>query len=261
MKQAQFIYNTFVISKWRYASFLQPFNRTVRQRLDGLDAGFISVTLLACRTRGTGNRHSSLPTLRALARLPSPQHRRKADAHAYVARLIRIVHDEVSPQETKSRARAALSVIPQLPTFQELVPDAEHPWTPAQARKKMEEEWRRASQTSSRPVPPPSPGPCYSPPALRLKDAWAVALAARYHCSTFPIFHRPVPREGPRNLRGRRPRPMYEKAQRSHDENAALATLVLLHSSTCSVQELAAITEALRVLRPREKWAHQPGSA
>ena len=255
MKEAHFIYNTFVISKWSYASFLQPFLPAAAKRLDGLDAGFLSATIIACRTRGTGARRSNLHALRALARLPSPQHRREAGANRYVVRLHRIVKDDVAPTQTKDRATAALAALSQLPTFRDLVPDIDRPWTTAEARADQVDEWFRATYSTSRPVPPPGPGAMFYPPALRLKDTWAVALAAKYHCSTFPILQRALTREGPRTRSGNRLRPLYEKAQRTHAEDAALAVLPLLHSSTCSVSELSAITEALRTLRPREKWS------
>ena len=260
MKHATFVYNTFVVSRWTYAAFLQPFTVEMRNRLDAIDAGFISATLIACRTQGTGNMHSSLKTLRSIARLPSPQLRRQADAHRYVDRLHKITHDEKAHTNTKHRAAAALAALPQVTGFDALVPDLTQPRTRQDYRTALSTEWQRATQISCRPVPPPAPGPFYYPPALRLKDAWAVALASRYHCSTFPLFHRPMPREGPRTSRGSRPKPLYEKAVRTDDENEALATLALLHKPTCTANELAAVTQALRTLRPREKWARQPPS-
>ena len=94
-KQALYVYDTFVVSRWTYASFLQPYTSALAHRLDSIDAGFLSATLIACRTKGTGKRRSTLPILRrALSRLPSPAHRRKSQAHRYVRRLHRLIADD-----------------------------------------------------------------------------------------------------------------------------------------------------------------------
>lgn len=134
MHHALYVYNNFVVSRWTYASFLQPYTTTVRSRLDGIDAGFLSATLIACRIRGTGKRHSTLNTLRALARIPSPQLRRQVDAHRYVSRLHRIGNDDTSSPNTKRHEAAALAALPSVPGFSDLVPDIGHPWTPQDRR-------------------------------------------------------------------------------------------------------------------------------
>lgn len=257
-KQALYVYDTFVVSRWTYASFLQPYTPALAHRLGSIDAGFLSATLIACRAKGTGKRRSTLPILRALSRLPSPSHRRKSQAHRYVRRLHRLIADDEAPTKARDRAKAALAALPTIPGFNALVPDLDDPWDAETEKAEMVEEWRGATQASRRPVPPPAPGPGYLLPALRLKEKWAVALAARYHCSTFPILHRQLPRQGPRNHSSNRPRPLYDKAVTSHEENAALATLALLQRPTCTSADLRHITAALHVLRPRERWAHRP---
>lgn len=95
---------------------------------------------------------------------------------------------------------------------------------------------------------------------MRLREKWAVALAARYHCSTFSILNRPFPLQVPRNKRGAPLKSVYEREVLVPQKNAAMATLALLHRPICTPQDFAAITKALHTLLPREKWAHQTPS-
>ena len=259
VRHAYNLYNTFVVSRWTYAAFLQPLTSTTEFRLNSIDAAFISSILVACRAIGTGRRRSMLPTLRALLRIPSPALRRKCLAHRYTARLLSMCQDKSVPALARKRARAALEALPQVPAFLGLVPDLAHPWGPEQETAARADEWRRAGMRTKRPVPDPTPG-AYYPPAVHLHDPWAKALAARYHCATFPILTRTVARQGPRRPNGRPVPPLHERAQLTPQEKSALADLSLLHRSTCTPAELATITQALRALRPREKWARQPRS-
>ena len=256
VRLAYSVYSTFVVSRWTYAAFLQPFTQSTATRLDAIDAAFISSVLVACRVAGPRRSRSKLPTLRALLRMPSPALRRQVLAHRYAARLLRISLDSSTPALPRSRARAAWEALALVPSFPKLVPDPSHPWGPHEVQAAREEEWRCASLRSKRPVPPPVTG-CFYPPAVRLRAPWAIALAARYHCATFPILSRPVSRQGPRRPNGRPLTPLYERAQLTEREHSALKDLTLLHRPSCSAQELGAITRALHALRPREKWARQ----
>ena len=260
IRHARMIYDNFIVSKWSYACFLQPVTDETLKRLNGLDAGFLSAVNATVRTKATGNRRAALPIMRALARLPSPMLRRQALAHSYAARLLRITSDPKSPSASRTRAHNAQKALQQIPSFLALVPDPCSPWTAEHARAAREKEWARASQLISRPVPPPGWGRTYYPPAMRLKDAWARNLALRYHCNTFPLLHRALPRAGPRPLRGRRLKPLTEVAMLSTAERGALTTLKHLHNANCSDTTLAAISAALVTLRPRDAWARSPRS-
>lgn len=217
-------------------------------------AAFISSVLVACRVAGTGRRCSTLPTLRALLRMPSPALRRKLLALRYTARLHRLCNDSAAPNLSRQRARAALQALPQVPTYPSLVQDSANSWDPDQEKAARETEWRTAGLRTKRAVPPPTRD-APDPPAVRLRDAWAIALEARYHCATFPILHRTVPRHGPRRPNGRPVPPLHERVQLTPQEKAALADLSLLHRPTCTKSQLATITQALRTLRPKERWA------
>lgn len=217
LRLAYSVYTTFVISRWTYAAFLQPLTQTTASRLDAIDAAYISSVLVSCRVAGPRRSRSKLPTMRALLRLPSPALRRKVLAHRYAARLLRISRDSSTPAVSRARARAAWEALPLVPSFPQLVPDPSQPWGPHEAQVAREAEWRRASLRSKRPVPPPVKG-ALCPPAVRLRAPWASALAARYHCATFPILSRPVPRQGPRRSNGRPITPLYERAQLTERE-------------------------------------------
>ena len=255
IRHARMIYDTFIVSKWSYACFLQPLSEGTLMRLNGLDAGFLSAVTATVRTREKGNRRAALPIMRAIARLPSPQHRRQVLAHSYAARLIRIIRDPKAPSTSRIRAQNAHRALEQIPAFLVLVPNPHSPWKAEHIRAAREKEWARASQLLSRPVPPPGRGRTYYPPAMRLQDAWARNLAMRYHCNTFPILHRALPRAGPRPLRGRRLKPITEVAMLTTGERDALATLKKLLNADCTNNALAAITAALSTLRPRDTWA------
>lgn len=255
IRHARMIYDTFVVSTWSYACFLQPMSEATLMRLNGLDAGFLSAVNATVRTREKGHRRAALPIMRAIARLPSPQHRRQALAHSYAARLIRIIQNPKAPSASRTRAQNAQKALRKIPSFLTLVPNPSSPWKAIDIREAREKEWARASQLLSRPVPPPGRGRTYFPPAMRLKDAWARNLAMRYHCNTFPILHRSLPRAGPRTLRGRRLNPLTEVAMLTAAERHALATLKHLLSADCTSNTLAVITAALSTLRPRDAWA------
>ena len=255
MRHARMIYDTFIVSKWTYACFLQPITPETLQRLHGLDAGFLSATTAAVYTSAKGRRRAALPVMRSLARLPSPMLRRQMLAHAYVTRLLRVIADPALPSNSRQRARNAHSALKQISSFVELVPDLNSPWKRIDARTAREQEWNRASQLSARPVPPPGRHSTYYPPAMRLRQAWARNLATRYHCNSFPILHRSVQRAGPRPLRGRRPKPLTEAAVLTEAERNALRTLKHLHKADCTNAELAMIETALTTLRPRDAWA------
>lgn len=130
---ATFLYDTFIVALWTYASFLQSFSPTTQEMLDAVDAGFISATILACRVSGKAKRLSTLPVLRALLRIPTPGLRRQILAHRYVARLIRITRDSATAANVRLRAQAAkdaLSLtgpVAQVPGLRDLVPDFDHP--------------------------------------------------------------------------------------------------------------------------------------
>lgn len=189
MRLAKSLYLTFVVSRWTYGGFLQSFTQKTASRLDAVDAAFISSVLVACRTSGTRGRRLMLPTMRALLRLPSPALGRKILANRYTARLHRNTDDNSVPGLGRTRARTALRALPQVPTHPVLVPDTAHPWGSVQEKAAQEEEWRNAGLRTKRPLPLPREGSLYS--TVRLRDAWARALAARYHCAPFPILHRP----------------------------------------------------------------------
>ena len=255
IRHARMIYDTFIVSKWSYACFLQPVSEDTLMRLNGLDAGFLSMVNATVRARRKGPRRAALPTMRAIARLPSLQHRRQALAHSYAARLLRIITDPKTRSVPRTRAIQAHEALAQIPSFVAVVPDPSHPWQKEQARAALEKEWARASQMSSRPVPPPGGGRAHYPPAMRLRRAWARNLAMRYHCNTFPLLHRALPRAGPRPQRGRRPKPLTEAAVLTTAERSALRTLQNLQNADCTTAQLARIEDALSTLRSRDAWA------
>ena len=168
LSHATFLYDTFIVSKWTYASFLQPLTITTLARLNAIDAGFISATLLACRVAGKAKRRSTLPVLRALLRIPSPALRRQILAHQYVARLGRLTTDPKTSQPIRYRAQAARQALPQVPGLAALVPDFARPWDRNQVKQACADEWQRATRFSRRKIPGPVPGR-HLPPAARLR--------------------------------------------------------------------------------------------
>lgn len=229
-------------------------------RLHAIDAGYISSVLLACRVSGAGRRRSTLPLLRSVLRISSPELRRQIIAHRYVARLNRVAKDDKLHPTTRTRAQAAREALPRVPGLLALVPDLDNPWSHDLVNQARTAEWRRASLHTRRPVPPPAQGPNFLPPAARLCEQWARALAARYHCTTFPILHRALPRAGPRPQSGKPVAPLHDRAVLSLAEQSAMTTLELLHEAHCTPHQLAEITTALRTLRPRERWSRPQGA-
>lgn len=259
LSHARMIYDTFIVSKWTFACFLQPITEETLKRLNALDAGFLSATTATVRITARGRRRAMLPVMRALARLPSPLLRRKLLAHAYTRRLLSTITDLKLPSNSRTRARnahcALLQLVVELPAFLALVPDPSHPWQPEDIRAEREREWARAGQLISRPVPPRGRSPKYYPPAVHLCHAWATNLATRYHCNSFPILHRALPHAGPRPLRGRRPKPLTDTAVLTPAERGALRSLDLLQNAECTNAQLATIEKALSILRTRDAWA------
>lgn len=252
---ARMVYDTFIVAKWTYAVFLVPFTDTSRRAADGLDAALISATVVKCRAvTGRGTR-PALPMLRAVTRLPSPDLRRQAAAHSFTARMLALSTDDDIPQHTRAKASATCSALSKIPAFRDLVSDPTKPWSRKDAHAARTREWDRASAGLARPVPPPGHGGHYYPPAMRLRPAWARNLAARYHVSTFPILHRPVPRAGPRRRNARALTPLREKAVLTAAETDALETLKLLHRTSTTNRQLIDIVAALETLRPRDAWA------
>lgn len=103
----------------------------------------------------------------------------------------------LSTQPTNTRRRASsalLASLPHIPGMRVLVPDLQRSWTRKEEGDAKAAECQRMAQLSRRPAPPPSTRPTLLPPAMRLQEKWPAALGARYHCFTFPIVHRPLPR-------------------------------------------------------------------
>ena len=252
---ARMVYDAFIVAKWAYAVFLVPFTATSRRAADGLDAALISATVVSCRAvAGRGSR-PSLPMLRAVMRLPSPDLRRQSAANAFAARMLALSTGADVPQHARSKASATCAALSRNPAFLALVPDPAKPWSKKDVHAAGAKEWSRASAGLARPVPPPGRGVHYYPPAMRLRPAWARNLAARYHANTFPILHRPVTRAGPRRKNARALAPLREKAVLTATESNALDTLKLLHCTETTHRQLPAIVAALETLRPRDAWA------
>ena len=252
---AKMVYETFIVAKWTFAVFLVPFTDASRRAADGLDAALITATVVKCAaTPGRGSR-PTLPILRAVTRLPSPDLRRKTAAHEFAARMLALSTGGDIPPHTRAKAHATRAALSRIPGFLYLVPDPEQPWKKKDVLAARAAEWRRATAGLARPVPPPHGGAHYLPPAMRLRPHWARNLAARYHANTFPILHRPVPRAGPRRRNARALAPLREKAILTREEAAAMETLKLLHRADIQNRQLPAIVTALETLRPRDSWA------
>lgn len=260
LRQTTFIYDTFVVSRWTYAVFLQPCDKSTDASLQALDARFISTVLVPCRVEGPARRRSLLPILRAILRLPSPQLRRQLMAHRYVTQLHRLQLNTRKLELARERARDALAVIDRVPGFSALVPDKTAPWVRQNQQLALKAEWHNATAHAKRSVPDPGSRRHWYPPAARLADDWARALAARYHCNTFPILHRSLRRQGPPDKNAKRPQPINDAAVLTPAEKLALTALQLLHHAEATTQHLRDITAALRTLRPRETWAREDWS-
>ena len=252
---ARMVYDTFVVAKWSYAVFFVPFSDISRRAADSLDAALISATVVKCRTNTSRGRRPTLPQLRAVLRIPSPGLRRQTAAHAFAARINTLIADENLPAHIRAKARDTRAALWKIPSFLQLVSDPCKPWNTNDVREARVAEWTRASAGLARPVPSPSRDTQYYPPAMRLKPHWARNLAARYHISTFPILHRQAQRAGPRRKNGRALAPLQERAVLTDAETDAMKTLKLLHRADTPPHKLPAIVDALKTLRPRDKWA------
>lgn len=147
-RDANFLYDTFVVSRWMYAVFIQPFTATTSPALDAVDAAYISTVLTACRATGPTRNRATLRALRALLRIPSPALRRTIVAHGYARRVYRMAKDSALSAIARTRARATPAALPQVPGIQALVPDLTNPWQTHETRQAGEVEWRRTTQHS-----------------------------------------------------------------------------------------------------------------
>ena len=234
------MHKAFLEAKWTYGCFFTPMTTTLRQKIDGLDAGFISATLTAVTLR---RRRNSLPLARALLRMDSPDLVRKIRAHQFVAQINHTSDDTNLPNHVRERAEVARQELHAVPLLGRLVPDLENPWKPSDIRAAREDEWEKAFEGRKRRPPKAGRGKEKLPWGLRLLPPWSRALVARYFLVTFPIIEKRVTVAGKKK---------YLAAAKTPAEVKALRSLRMMHVEWSGQQnDLDEVRYALEILRGR----------